>query len=63
MPDKKFLTPEELASRWGHLVTVNTLNQWRYERKGPPYKKIVGKVVYPLEEIEKYEKTGIIHPE
>lgn len=63
MAEKFFLTAAELVERWDGLVTVNTLAQWRSEKKGPPYKKVGGKVVYQVEEIKQYERSGTIYPE
>jgi predicted DNA-binding transcriptional regulator AlpA len=52
--DKKFLTTEELAERWGR--SKRTLDNWRGKNVGPQPYKIVGRILYSLEEIEIYEK-------
>jgi hypothetical protein len=51
--ENNFLTTEELSKRWGY--SVNTLNQWRSDGKGPEYIKFKG-VKYRLEAVEAYEK-------
>jgi hypothetical protein len=38
-------------------VSERTLERWRWKRKGPPYLKIGGRVVYELSAIEAYEKA------
>ena len=52
------LSPPELAQRWG--ILEKTLANWRIAKKGPPYIKLGdgrnGKVVYRLEDIEKWEQ-------
>lgn len=51
-----YLTPEQLSERWGNTVVPRTLANWRCLAKGPRYMKAGGKVVYPLDEIEAWEK-------
>lgn len=50
----QFLTPNELADRWKY--SPGTLANRRSRGDGPTYIIAGGKVLYPLEEIEKYEK-------
>lgn len=42
-----------LAERW--LISPRTLEQWRWQGKGPKYLKIGGRVVYRLQDVEHYE--------
>jgi len=49
---KDYLTKEELAKRWG--VSIDLLNKWRCQGKGPKYYKLGG-VKYPIKEVEKFE--------
>jgi hypothetical protein len=51
---KEFLTSKELSSRW--RLSDQTLANWRYARKGPPFTRVGGKVLYPIEGVEKYEQ-------
>ena len=39
------MTPEHVAKKL--TVAIQTLNNWRYEKKGPPWLKIEGNVRYP----------------
>lgn len=55
---QKFLTPQQLAERWGGAITVETLNNWRHLGRGCPFKKIGGRVVYQLEDVERFEENN-----
>jgi hypothetical protein len=60
MSSSEFLTDVQLAERWH--VHRQTLIRWRSLNKGPSYSKINGRVLYPLAEVEQYEKANtIIH--
>jgi hypothetical protein len=50
-----FLTPYDLCKRWGKAVTPKTLANWRSLGIGPAYAKLQGRVVYALQDIERYE--------
>lgn len=52
------LHQEDLARRW--RVSPRTLECWRYERSGPPFLKVGGRVVYRLSDIEAFERD---HPQ
>ena len=52
-----FLSPDELAAALPG-VTKNTLAMWRYEKKGPPYRKLGRIVVYALDEVEAWIEDG-----
>ena len=47
------LDQKALAARW--LISERTLEQWRWQGKGPRYLKIGARVVYRLAEVEAYE--------
>ena len=36
-------------------VSPRTLEQWRYQRIGPKFRRVGGRVIYALEEIERFE--------
>ena len=48
---------KELAKYWG--VTRNTLQKWRASGIGPLFLRLGGKVSYPREYIEAFEKKNI----
>lgn len=52
-----FLTPEKLAERWGGEISPRSLANWRYAGRGPRFLKIGGRVLYDLEEVERWEKS------
>ncbi len=47
------LDQKGLARRW--LMSPRTLEQWRWQGRGPRFLKIGGRVIYPLSEVEAYE--------
>lgn len=54
------LTIDELVERWKGLIKRQTLANWRSKGQGPSYQKIGGRVLYPLTEIERYERELLI---
>jgi hypothetical protein len=61
MTSSEFLTDLQLAERWH--VHRQTLIKWRRFNKGPAYSKINGRVLYPLAEVEHFEKVNTITPD
>lgn len=57
-PIRELLTEKMLANRW--VCSVARLQRWRTVGEGPPYLKIVGKVLYRLKDIEAYEEACLI---
>ena len=55
MTQKKFLTPKELSDRWGSRISPRTLANWRCAGTSPPYVKVNGAVLYPLQKLEDWE--------
>jgi hypothetical protein len=51
------LDQKGLADRW--LVSPRTLEQWRWQGKGPRYLKIGGRVVYREEDVTAFEATNL----
>ncbi len=56
MPEH-FIDQKNLSHRWG--LSERTLERWRFERRGPRYLKLVGKVIYRVEDIERYEEQNL----
>jgi len=54
-PRPEYLTAAELIERWRRQVSASTLANWRSERKGPPFVKIGGRILYPLADVIAYE--------
>ena len=57
-PARELLTEKMLAERW--VCSVARLQRWRTVGEGPPYLKIVGKVLYRFKDIEAYEEACLI---
>ena len=57
------LTPKDLEARWTDTLRIkaNTLANWRSSRppRGPAYRRIGNKILYPLSAIEAFEQTGM----
>jgi len=47
------LDQRELAHRW--RISPRTLERWRWIGEGPAYLKLVGRVVYRVDDIEAFE--------
>lgn len=56
MTEKLNLLTVEAADRL--RVSCRTLERWRYEGVGPAYRKLGGRVVYPLASIQRFEELG-----
>jgi predicted DNA-binding transcriptional regulator AlpA len=52
-----YLSPDEVAAAIPG-ITKNTLAMWRYEGKGPRYRKLGRVVVYALDELEAWIEAG-----
>jgi hypothetical protein len=53
---KEFLTPHEVAARYNETISVRTLANWRSSKNSPPYVKVGGRVLYPIEKLIEWEK-------
>lgn len=53
----QYLTPEQLAARWLNRITPRTLANWRCLGLGPRFRKIGGRILYPIAEVEDWEAT------
>lgn len=55
-----FLTLEELADRW--RVSGRTLERWRAAGEGPPWVRLKGKVIHPVDGVRAYERARLTDP-
>lgn len=60
MADNKYLTAEEVAERYRGEISVGTLRNWRAARIGPPFIKIGKAVLYPIEELDAWDRRNLI---
>ena len=51
------LEQKELAERW--RMSPRTLEQWRWQGRGPRFLKLGGRVVYPVKEVEAFEGANL----
>jgi hypothetical protein len=58
--DKQLLTPEEAAEFT--RFALDTLAQWRSQRRGPPYIKLGRAVRYRVDDLERYLTAHTIVP-
>ena len=57
----RHLNQIELSLRWN--ISHRTLERWRWLGEGPSYLKVGGRVVYRLEDIERYEQEHLLGTE
>ena len=57
--DVRHLDQHAVAARWG--MSVRTLERWRFLNQGPAFLKLIGRVVYRLEDVEAFEATQMRH--
>jgi len=53
---KRYLTPKEVSARYGGTISVGTHANWRTAGISPPYIKLGGKIIYPEQELEEWER-------
>lgn len=56
MGERAYLTSKELADRW--RLSDQTLANWRYAGKGPPFIRVGARVLYPAEGIHAFERLS-----
>jgi hypothetical protein len=60
MGDPKYLTAEEVAQRYRGAVSVGTLRNWQAMRVGPAFVKIGKAVLYPVDELDAWDKRNMV---
>jgi hypothetical protein len=58
--EDKYLTPEEVPERYRGEVTIGTLRNWRALRIGLSFVKIGRAVLYPLHELDAWDKAHTV---
>jgi hypothetical protein len=53
--EERLWTPQELAERYG--VSLVTLRNWRYQKRGPRSITIASKPFYPESEVARFEAS------
>ena len=57
---RQYVTENELSNITG--IAVQTLRNWRHERRGFPYVKVGRSIRYELDEIDEYMQERKIKP-
>jgi Helix-turn-helix domain len=60
MGDQKYLTAEEVSERYRCEVSVGTLRNWRAMRVGPAFVRIGKAILYPIDELDAWEKRNMV---
>lgn len=60
METPKYLTVEEVAERYRKEISVGTLRNWRAMRIGPPFVKIGKAVLYPVQELNEWDRKNLV---
>lgn len=60
MSERKFLTAEEVSQRYRGEVSVGTLRNWRAMKVGPAFVKIGKAVLYPVEELDNWDRKILV---
>lgn len=60
-PPPAFFTEAMLADRW--YCSNSRLQQWRRDGKGPSYVKIEGRILYPYDELVRFEIQRMVKTE
>jgi hypothetical protein len=56
----KYLTPDEVVTRYRREISIGTLRNWRAMRIGLGYVKIGKAVLYPVEELDVWERKNMV---
>lgn len=60
MTDQTYLTPEEVTERYRGTISVGTLRNWRSMRIGPAFVKVGKSVLYPVVELETWDRKNVV---
>ncbi len=55
--EQQYLDTKQLAQRWG--LAPHTVAKHRMRKYGPAYLRLAGKVLYPLQEVERFEAANL----
>jgi hypothetical protein len=60
MDDSIYLTAEEVVERYRGVVSIGTLRNWRAIRVGPTFVKIGKAILYPVDELNAWERRNMV---
>lgn len=56
-----YLTAKQLAAHFGGQIVPKTLSNWRSAGRGPPWRRIGGRVLYPVDALRQWEEEQTRH--
>lgn len=59
MSGPAYLTSEEVIERYRNKVSDGTLRNWRSKRIGPSYIKIGKAILYPADELDRWDRSNL----
>lgn len=59
--DAQYFTPADLVARYMGKVSERTLANWRSAGTSPPFTKIGGRILYPIEGVIDWEKRRTVN--
>ena len=60
MSTPAYLTLEEVVARYRGQISEGALRNWRTMRVGPSYIKIGKAVLYPVSELDRWDKSKLV---
>lgn len=60
MSETRYLTDEEVATRYRGTISAGTLRNWRAARIGPPFVKIGKAVLYSLDALDEWDEANTV---
>jgi hypothetical protein len=60
MATAQYLTPDEVSERYRGEISTGTLRNWRALRIGPSYVKVGKGVLYPVTELESWDRKNVV---
>lgn len=57
---KRYLTPSEVVARYEGKINVRTLANWRSQGVSPPFTKVGGRILYPVQELLEWERRRTV---
>lgn len=55
-----YLTLDEVIERYRNQISEGTLRNWRSKRIGPSFIKIGKAVLYPVDELDRWDRSNLI---
>ena len=60
MDEQRFLTAEEVSTRYRGEISVGTLRNWRAMRVGPGFVKVGKAVLYPVDQLDAWDQSNLV---